>query len=80
MNTLSLCRRRIGLVGLVWVLALGQLLAQVPAQVSGRVTDVKLVPGDKTLNEVVVMGYGTQEKKDLKGKVQEADQQRLIGK
>lgn len=31
--------------------------------------DVRLVPGDKTLNEVVVVGYGTQEKKDLTGAI-----------
>ena len=38
--------------------------------VGGRsVIDVKLTPGDKTLSEVVVVGYGTQEKKDLTGAI-----------
>jgi TonB-linked SusC/RagA family outer membrane protein len=31
--------------------------------------DVQLTPGDKTLNEVVVVGYGTQQKKDLTGAI-----------
>ncbi|WP_077923127.1 TonB-dependent receptor [Spirosoma sp. 209] len=31
--------------------------------------DVQLTPGDKTLGEVVVVGYGTQEKKDLTGAI-----------
>lgn len=33
------------------------------------VVDVKLAPGDKTLSEVVVVGYGTQQKKDLTGAI-----------
>ncbi|WP_080060079.1 SusC/RagA family TonB-linked outer membrane protein [Spirosoma aerolatum] len=38
--------------------------------VNGRSTiDVQLAPGDKTLNEVVVVGYGTQQKKDLTGAI-----------
>jgi TonB-linked SusC/RagA family outer membrane protein len=31
--------------------------------------DVKLIPDDKTLNEVVVVGYGTQKKSDLTGSI-----------
>lgn len=30
---------------------------------------ITMVPGDKTLNEVVVVGYGTQQKKDLTGAI-----------
>jgi TonB-linked SusC/RagA family outer membrane protein len=120
---------RVGLIALVWVLALSQLLAQTPLIVTGRVTDetgqvlpgvtvlvkstsngtttsaegtyrlsvpaanatlvasyvgylsqevavsgrsvvdIKMAPGDKTLSEVVVVGYGTQEKKDLTGAI-----------
>ncbi len=33
------------------------------------VIDIKLAPGDKTLSEVVVVGYGTQQKKDLTGAI-----------
>ncbi|WP_375444747.1 SusC/RagA family TonB-linked outer membrane protein [uncultured Fibrella sp.] len=38
--------------------------------VAGRsVVDARLAPGDKTLTEVVVVGYGTQQKKDLTGAI-----------
>ena len=129
MSNLSLYRRRAGLSGLVWLLVIGQLLAQSGLSLSGRVTDeagqalpgvtllikgtqngtttsaegtyrlplpsgaatlivsyvgylsqevpinnrsvidVRLEPGDKTLSEVVVVGYGTQQKKDLTGAI-----------
>lgn len=36
---------------------------------SRSVIDIKLAPDNKTLNEVVVVGYGTQEKKDLTGAI-----------
>jgi len=35
--------------------------------------DVQLTPGDKTLGEVVVVGYGTQQRKDLTGSIASAD-------
>jgi TonB-linked SusC/RagA family outer membrane protein len=38
--------------------------------VTGNVTvDLKLTPGSKSLNEVVVIGYGTQQRKDLTGAI-----------
>lgn len=38
--------------------------------VAGRsIIDASLAPGDKTLTEVVVVGYGTQQKKDLTGAI-----------
>ena len=38
--------------------------------VAGNVTaDFKLTPGSKSLNEVVVIGYGTQQRKDLTGTI-----------
>ena len=44
-------------------------LSQEIAVSSRSVIDVRLAPDDKTLNEVVVVGYGTQEKKDLTGAI-----------
>ena len=46
----------------------GYLSQEVPVNKRSTV-DVQLVPGDKTLSEVVVVGYGTQEKKDLTGAI-----------
>ncbi len=129
MNNFSLFRYRAVLWGLVWIVTTGQLLAQTPVIISGRVTDetgqalpgetvllkntsngtttnaegtyrltvpttnatlvvsyvgylsqeiavagrstidAQLAPGDKTLNEVAVVGYGTQQKKDLTGAI-----------
>ena len=46
----------------------GYLNQEIP--VNGRsVIDISLAPDDKTLSEVVVVGYGTQEKKDLTGAI-----------
>ena len=46
----------------------GYLNQEIP--VANRSTiDVRLVPDDKTLNEVVVVGYGTQNRKDLTGSI-----------
>ncbi|SOD99367.1 SusC/RagA family TonB-linked outer membrane protein [Spirosoma fluviale] len=133
MDNLSLYRSRATLIGLVWLLMVGKLLAQTPLTVTGRVTDetgqalpgvtvlikgttngttttaegtyrlsapsasavlvasyvgyvnqeipvsnksvidIKLAPDDKTLNEVVVVGYGTQQRKDLTGSIASAD-------
>jgi TonB-linked SusC/RagA family outer membrane protein len=129
MMYLSLYRSRAGLLGLVWLLTVGQLVAQSATTLTGRVTDeagqalpgvtvlvknttngtttsaegayrlsvpvgnatlvisyvgylsqeipvngrsvidATLTPGDKTLSEVVVVGYGTQQKKDLTGAI-----------
>ncbi len=44
-------------------------LSQEIAMNNRSVLEVSLVPGDKTLSEVVVVGYGTQEKKDLTGAI-----------
>lgn len=44
-------------------------LSQEIAVNSRSTIDVQLAPGDKTLNEVVVVGYGTQQKKDLTGAI-----------
>lgn len=46
----------------------GYLSQEIPVA-NRSVVDVKLSPGDKTLNEIVVVGYGTQEKKDLTGAI-----------
>ncbi|WP_338869143.1 TonB-dependent receptor [Spirosoma sp. SC4-14] len=44
-------------------------LSQEVAVNSRSTIDVQLAPGDKTLSEVVVVGYGTQQKKDLTGAI-----------
>ena len=44
-------------------------LSQEVAINNRSVVDVQLTPGDKTLSEVVVVGYGTQQKKDLTGAI-----------
>ncbi len=51
---------------------IGYLTEEVP--ISNRTTiDVSLVPDVKSLNEVIVVGYGTQQKKDLTGAVSSLD-------
>lgn len=48
----------------------GYLLSEKVVQVSGNVTaNFSLAPAAKDLNEVVVIGYGTQKKKDLTGAI-----------
>ncbi|MBC8155731.1 MAG: TonB-dependent receptor [Bacteroidetes bacterium] len=46
----------------------GYLSQEIPVD-NRSVIDIKLTPGDKTLSEVVVVGYGTQQKKDLTGAI-----------
>jgi TonB-linked SusC/RagA family outer membrane protein len=41
----------------------------IPLTQAGRLKNVRLSTNNKTLNEVVVIGYGSQEKKDLTGSV-----------
>lgn len=46
-------------------------------KVTGDVVNVTMVEDDKTLNEVVVVGYGTMRKKDLTGSVVQIDPSKI---
>ncbi len=55
---------------------IGYLAQTVP--VTGLVVNIALVPSLKTLNEVVVVGYGTQKKQDLVGNISSISGKELI--
>lgn len=52
--------------------AVGMLSQEVPVGAQS-VIDVKLAPDTKQLNEVVVVGYGTQEKRDITGAIAQVE-------
>ncbi|MEZ0607744.1 SusC/RagA family TonB-linked outer membrane protein [Fibrella sp. WM1] len=50
----------------------GYITQEIPVSTKS-VIDITLAPDNKTLNEVVVVGYGTQQRKDLTGSIASAD-------
>lgn len=55
---------------------IGYTVKEVPIDKKTRI-DMSLTPNQENLNEVVVVGYGTQKKKDVTGAVMSVDQKRL---
>ncbi|HSV12473.1 MAG TPA: carboxypeptidase-like regulatory domain-containing protein, partial [Hanamia sp.] len=52
---------------------LGYITKDIPVKSSNTSLNVQLLPNQKSLNEVVVVGYGSQNKKDVTGSVAQLD-------
>ena len=58
---------------------IGYVTQEIPVS-NQTVVDITMTPDVKSLNEVVVVGYGTQEKKDLTGSVSSIDSELLASR